>query len=199
MRCYKRLLRFGKIKSNLRSVREEIKEDYKKGAVRTKRLRRDSSETDGVSISRLSNVQLQRNDWNLPNLLQFAHFYFFWLWASGKSRRSFYIIYRSWRYFGSTSVSGVSFAQNFLRSKVHFQNLEVRCDWSTRLAARFSRRSLGRKDCVTSQKNVCVGGYLVVSALDSGSRGPGSSHGRVIVLCSWARHFTLTVPLSTQE
>ena len=39
----------------------------------------------------------------------------------------------------------------------------------------------------------------MVSALDSGSRGPGSSPGRVIVLCSWARHFTLTVPLSTQE
>ena len=52
MRCYKRLYRFGKIKSNLRSVPEEIKEDYKKGAVRTKRLRRDSSETDGVNISR---------------------------------------------------------------------------------------------------------------------------------------------------
>ena len=52
MRCYKRLLCFGKIKSNLRSVQEEIKADYKKGAVRTKRLRRDSSETDGVNISR---------------------------------------------------------------------------------------------------------------------------------------------------
>ena len=42
-------------------------------------------------------------------------------------------------------------------------------------------------------------GGLVVSALDSGSIGPGSSPGRVIVLCSWARRFTLTVPLSTQE
>ena len=42
-------------------------------------------------------------------------------------------------------------------------------------------------------------GGLVVSVLDSGARGPGSSPGRVIVLCSWARHFTLTVPLSTQE
>ena len=42
-------------------------------------------------------------------------------------------------------------------------------------------------------------GGLVVSALDSGSRGPCSIHGRVIALCSWARHFTLTVPLSTQE
>ena len=39
----------------------------------------------------------------------------------------------------------------------------------------------------------------MVSALDSGSRAPGSSPGRVLVLCSWARHSTLTVPLSTQE
>ena len=42
-------------------------------------------------------------------------------------------------------------------------------------------------------------GGLVVSALDSRSRGPGSSPGRAIVLCSWARHFILTVALSTQE
>ena len=39
----------------------------------------------------------------------------------------------------------------------------------------------------------------MVSALGSGLRGPGSSPGRVIVLCSCARHFTLTVTLSTQE
>ena len=39
----------------------------------------------------------------------------------------------------------------------------------------------------------------MVSALDYGSRGPGSSPGQVIVLCSWARYFNLTVPLSTQE
>ena len=32
----------------------------------------------------------------------------------------------------------------------------------------------------------------------AGSSGPGSSPGRNIVLCSWARHFALTVPLSTQ-
>ena len=31
-----------------------------------------------------------------------------------------------------------------------------------------------------------------------GSKCPGSSPGRVIVLCPWARHFTLTVPFSTQ-
>ena len=42
-------------------------------------------------------------------------------------------------------------------------------------------------------------GRLVVSALDPGSRGLGLSPGRVIVFCSWARHFTLTVPLPTQE
>ena len=39
----------------------------------------------------------------------------------------------------------------------------------------------------------------MVSALDSGPNGPGSSPGRGIVLCPWARHFTLAVPLSTQE
>ena len=36
----------------------------------------------------------------------------------------------------------------------------------------------------------------MVSALDSG--GPGSSPGRGTALCSWARYFTLIVPLSTQ-
>ena len=41
-------------------------------------------------------------------------------------------------------------------------------------------------------------GGLMVSALDSGSKGPGSSPGRGTALCSWERHFTLIVPLSTQ-
>ena len=39
---------------------------------------------------------------------------------------------------------------------------------------------------------------LMVNALDSGLSGPSSCIGRIIVLCSWTRHFTLTVPLSTQ-
>ena len=38
----------------------------------------------------------------------------------------------------------------------------------------------------------------MVSALDSGSGGPGSSPRRGTALCSWARYFTLIVPLSTQ-
>ena len=38
----------------------------------------------------------------------------------------------------------------------------------------------------------------MVSALDSGSNSPGLSPGRGTVLCSWARHFTPIVPLSTQ-
>ena len=38
----------------------------------------------------------------------------------------------------------------------------------------------------------------MVSALDSGANGLGSSPGRRLLLCSWARHFTLTVPHSTQ-
>ena len=41
-------------------------------------------------------------------------------------------------------------------------------------------------------------GGLMVNALNSGSGGPGSSPGRSTALCSWARHFTLIVPLSTQ-
>ena len=41
-------------------------------------------------------------------------------------------------------------------------------------------------------------GGLMVSALDSRSGGPGSSPGRGTVLCSWARYFTLIVPLFTQ-
>ena len=38
----------------------------------------------------------------------------------------------------------------------------------------------------------------MVGELDSGSSGPGSSPGQGHVLCSWARHLTLTAPLSTQ-
>ena len=41
-------------------------------------------------------------------------------------------------------------------------------------------------------------GDLMVSALDSGLGGPGSSPGQGTALCSWARCFTLIVPLSTQ-
>ena len=39
---------------------------------------------------------------------------------------------------------------------------------------------------------------LIVSSPESGSRVPGTLAG-VILFCSWSRHFTLTVPLSTQE
>ena len=47
-RCYKRLLHFEKAKTtcNLPSLQEEIKEDFKKGANRTKWLRRNSGEKD---------------------------------------------------------------------------------------------------------------------------------------------------------
>ena len=46
-RCYKRLLRFEKAKTNLRSLQEEIKEDLKKGANRTKRSSPNSADKDG--------------------------------------------------------------------------------------------------------------------------------------------------------
>ena len=35
----------------------------------------------------------------------------------------------------------------------------------------------------------------MVSALDSGSNGPGSSSSRGTALCSWAKYYTLIVPL----
>ena len=38
----------------------------------------------------------------------------------------------------------------------------------------------------------------MASALDFGLTGPGSSPGLGTALGSWARHFTLIVPLSTQ-
>ena len=38
----------------------------------------------------------------------------------------------------------------------------------------------------------------MVSALDTGAIGPGANPARDNVLCSCARHFTLTVSLSTQ-
>ena len=38
----------------------------------------------------------------------------------------------------------------------------------------------------------------MVSALDSGLGGPGSSPGQGAAFCFWARHFTLIVLLSTQ-
>ena len=38
----------------------------------------------------------------------------------------------------------------------------------------------------------------MVSALDSGSGDPGSSSGQGTALCSWSRHLTLIVLLSTQ-
>jgi len=41
-------------------------------------------------------------------------------------------------------------------------------------------------------------GDLMVSMLVSRLSGPGSNLVRDIVLCSWARHFTLIVPLSPQ-
>ena len=55
--CYKRLIRLQKIKKNLQSVQEEMKEDYKKGVLRTKRLRRDSAE----SAASIDNSTVQRS------------------------------------------------------------------------------------------------------------------------------------------
>ena len=52
----------------------------------------------------------------------------------------------------------LSQARNFSRSKVHFPDLEVCCDWSTFFSAQVSRRSWARHTWRTP-KNVCVGGW----------------------------------------
>ena len=79
-RCYKRLLRFEKAKTNLRSLQEEIKEDFKKGANRTKRLRRNSAEKDGdientdVSIAPSTALQMRVQQRSAAKSLKFEQF-----------------------------------------------------------------------------------------------------------------------------
>ena len=50
--------------------------------------------------------------------------------------------------------------------------------------------------CSATQHRRCSG--LMVIGLNSGLNGLGSSPGWGTMLCSWAKHFTLEVPLSTQ-
>ena len=79
-RCYKRLLRFEKAKTNLQSLQEEKKEDFKKGANRTKRLRRNSAENDGdiesmnVPIEPSTPTALQAQQRSAAKSLKFEQF-----------------------------------------------------------------------------------------------------------------------------
>ena len=77
-RCYKRLLRFEKAKTNLQSLQEEIKEDFNKGANRTKRLRRNSTEKDGVienvNVSIAPSTALQVQQRSAAKSLKFEQF-----------------------------------------------------------------------------------------------------------------------------
>ena len=60
------------------------------------------------------------------------------------------------------------------------------------------RDFLPQIECVHAPSSGRRGG-LMVSALDSGASGPGSSPVRGHCVVFLARHFTLTVPLSTQK
>ena len=72
------------------------------------------------------------------------------------------------------------------------------CPLTGRYLQPWSLETLPAKiECIILKSGRCSD--LVVGTPDSELRGPGSSPGQVIVLCSWARHFTLTMPLSTQE
>ena len=69
----------------------------------------------------------------------------------------------------------------FTRQVVPF--LKAGCCWITGINILFTIKLVGG----------AVASWL---ARDSGASGPGSSPGRGHVLCSWERHFALTVPLS---
>ena len=77
-RCYKQLLRFEKAKTNLRSFQEEIKEDFKKGANRTKQLRRNSAKKDGdienINVPIESSTTLQVQQRSAAKSLKFEQF-----------------------------------------------------------------------------------------------------------------------------
>lgn len=60
-----------KIKKNLQSVQEEIKEDYKKGVLRTKHLRWDSAESDISIAASIKNTIVQ---WSAAKSLKFQNF-----------------------------------------------------------------------------------------------------------------------------
>ena len=47
--CYKKLVRFEKITSNLRALQRELQENYEKGGLRTKRLWKDSTTQEAVT------------------------------------------------------------------------------------------------------------------------------------------------------
>ena len=91
----------------------------------------------------------------------------------------------------------MTYLSNILKSKQVFHFTEPQFNiFSTSVEKKIQNIS----SCVHCKSCTCGRhGGLMVSMLDTGSKGPGSSLDWVIVLCSWARHFTLTVPLSTQE
>ena len=54
--CYKRLLRFGKLSSTFLELKDEIKKDFDKGGLRTKRLRKDSTAEEGLDTEKLQHT-----------------------------------------------------------------------------------------------------------------------------------------------
>ena len=53
--CYKRLLRFQKLSSTFLELKDEIKKDFDKGGLRTKRLRKDSTAEGGLVAEKYPN------------------------------------------------------------------------------------------------------------------------------------------------
>ena len=87
--------------------------------------------------------------------------------------------------------TGVSFSFGFVLSSSWCVNTnDYTCCWVRNIIPSCS--FILRKHCGIMVRSM-------VSAVKSGSNGQGSRCTRSTELCSWARHFTLTVPLSIQE
>ncbi len=95
----------------------------------------------------------------------------------------------AWNKSGGQIVACKLALTNLILSTAKAQNQIVK--------GQFTCYSLSARFALSKVQPKLMGG-LMVSAPDSGLSSPGSSLARVIVLCSWARHFTLIVPLSTQ-
>ena len=127
--CYKRLLRFEKAKTNLLSLQEDIKEDFKKGANRTKRLCRNSAEKDGdienINVLIEPSTALRVQQQSAAKSLKFEQFLTTSTSFNAENDRT---VGDSYDILGGSTYNVTR--KNSSRFKVRCLDREVRCDWS---------------------------------------------------------------------
>ena len=128
-RCYKQLLRFEKAKTNLPSLQEEIKENFKKGANRTKGLHWNPSEKDRdiENINELiePSPALQVQQRSGAKSLKFEQFLTTSTSFNAENDRT---VRDSYDILGGSTYNVAR--KNSSRFKVHCLDREVRRDWS---------------------------------------------------------------------